>query len=72
MARPEQPVGSLAERTSDSQGYPNIHHMMILKGELSRQFDLRTIYERVAMAHGESVQLGDKKGVLFSQEQGVS
>jgi len=68
---PEQLVGSLADRTPDSQGYPNIHHMMILKGELSRQFDLRTVYERVAMANGEPVQLGDKKGVVFrkSKEQ---
>src|SRR5256885_13952924 len=68
---PEQLVGSLADRTPDSQGYPNIHHMMILKGELSRQFDLRTVYERVHMAHGEAVQLGDKKGVVFrkSNEQ---
>jgi len=68
---PEQLVGSLADRTPDSQGYPNIHHMMILEGELSRQFDLRTVYERVAMAHGEPVQLGDKKGVVFrkSKEQ---
>jgi hypothetical protein len=68
---PEQLVGSLADRTPDSQGYPNIHHMMILKGELSRQFNLQTVYERVAMAHGEPVQLGDKKGVVFrkSKEQ---
>jgi hypothetical protein len=49
---PEQLVASLADRTPDSQGYSNIHHMMILKGELSRQFDLRTVYERVAMSHG--------------------
>jgi hypothetical protein len=68
---PEQLVGSLADRTPDSQGYPNIHHMMILKGELSRTFDVKTVYERVAMAHGEPVQLGDKKGVVFrkSKEQ---
>src|SRR5204862_2344940 len=64
-------VGALADRTPDSEGYPSIHHMMILKGELSRQFDLKTVYERAHMAHGEAVQLGDKKGVVFrkSNEQ---
>jgi len=53
---------SLADRTPDSQGYPNVHHLEILKGELSRQFDLATVYGRVAMAHGEPVQLGEKRG----------
>jgi len=62
---PEQLVGSLADRTPDSQGCPNVHHMEILKGELSRQFDLKTTYGRVAMAGGERVQLGDKKGVVY-------
>ncbi len=62
---PEQLVGSLADRTPDSQGYPNVHHVEILKGELSRQFDMKTTYGRVAMAGGERVQLGDKKGVVY-------
>ena len=62
---PEQLVGSLADRTPESQSYPNVHHMTILKGELSRQFDLKTVYGRVAIAGGEPVQLGEKKG-LFS------
>jgi hypothetical protein len=68
---PEQLVGSLADRTPDSQGYPNVLHMAILNGELTRQFDLKTVYERVAMAHGEPVQLGEKKGVVYrkSKEQ---
>src|SRR5208282_2488553 len=52
---PEQLVGSLADRTPDSQAHPNVHHMNILKGELSRQFDLKTVYGRVAMAGGEPV-----------------
>ena len=45
--------------------------MAILNGELTRQFDIKTVYERVAMAHGEPVQLGDKKGVVYrkSKEQ---
>jgi hypothetical protein len=68
---PEQLVGSLADRTPDSQGNPNVHHLEILKGELSRQFNLTTVYGRVAMAHGESVQLGEKKGIVYrkSKEQ---
>jgi hypothetical protein len=55
---PEQLVGSLADRTPDSQGYPNVHHMAILTGELTREFDIKTVYERVAMAHGEPVGFG--------------
>ena len=68
---PEQLVGSLADRTPESQGYPNVHHTAILNAELSRQFDIKTVYGRVAMAHGEPVQLGEKKGVIYrrSQEQ---
>lgn len=68
---PEQLVGSLADRTPESQGYPNVHHMAILNAELSRQFDIKTVYGRVAMAHGEPVQLGEKKGVVYrrSKEQ---
>ena len=56
---PEQLVGSLADRTPDSQGNPNVHHLEILKGELSRQFNLTTVYGRVAW-RTESVQLGEK------------
>src|SRR5438874_2332805 len=62
---PEQLVGSLADRTPESQSYPNVHHMNILKAELSRQFDLKTLYGRVAMAGGEPVQLGEKKGIVY-------
>lgn len=64
---PEQLVGSLADRTPESQSYPNVHHMAILKGELSRQFDLKTVCGRVAIAGGEPVQLGEKKGFVFKQ-----
>jgi hypothetical protein len=62
---PEQLVGSLADRTPESQSSPNVHHMTILKAELSRQFDLGTVYGRVMPAGGEPVQLGDKKGFVF-------
>ena len=68
---PEQLVGSLADRTPDSQSHPNVHHLAILNGELTREFDIKTVYERVAMAQGEPAQLGDKKGVVYrkSKEQ---
>jgi hypothetical protein len=62
---PEQLVGSLADRTPESQSYPNIHHMNVLKAELSRQFDLTKVFGRVLLAGGEPVRLGDKKGFVF-------
>jgi hypothetical protein len=62
---PEQLVGSLADRTPDSQAYPNVHHLQILKAELARKFDMKTIYGRVMMAGGEPVQLDDKKGIVY-------
>jgi len=62
---PEQLVGSLADRTPESQSYPNVHHINVLKAELSRQFDLSKVFGRVMLAGGEPVQLGDKKGFVF-------
>jgi hypothetical protein len=62
---PEQLVGSLADRTPDSQAYPNVHHTQILKAELARKFDMKTVYGRVMMAGGDPVQLGDKKGIVY-------
>ena len=62
---PEQLVGSLADRTPDSQAYPNVHHFQILKAELARKFDMKAVYGRVMMAGGEPVQLGDKKGIVY-------
>lgn len=50
-----------------SQSYPNVHHTTILRAELSRQFDLKTVYGRVVIAGGEPVQLGEKKGFIFRQ-----
>src|ERR1700735_1456284 len=62
---PEQLVGSLARRSPDMQGNPNVHHLEILKGELSRQIDISQVKGRVAMAGGRLVQLGDKAGVIY-------
>ena len=64
---PEQLVGSLADRTPEEGANPNVHHLTILQAELSRQFDLTTVYGRVALAGGEPVQLGDQKGFVFRQ-----
>jgi hypothetical protein len=64
---PEQLVGSLAIRTPESQSYPNIHHSTILRRELARQFDLKTVHGRVVLAGGKRVQLGDKRGIVFEQ-----
>src|ERR1700681_4959448 len=51
---PEQLVGSLANRTLESQSYPNVHHMNILKGELAGPFNLTTVHGRVALAGGRT------------------
>jgi hypothetical protein len=64
---PEQLVGSLADRTPDVQGHPNVHHLQIVRAELARKFDLTQIMGRVALAGGQSVQLGDKKGVIYKE-----
>ncbi len=68
---PEQLVGSPADRTPDAQSNPNVHHMNILKAELSRQFDLKKVFGRVVLAGGEPVQLGGQKGLVYrrSKEQ---
>ena len=63
---PEQLVGSLATRTPEAQACANIHHQTILQGELTRQFDLTTVLERPQLGGGKPVQLGDKKGIIFS------
>jgi len=41
--------------------------MAILQAELSRQFDLTTVHERVLRAGGTPVQLGDQKGIVFKK-----
>ena len=66
---PEQLVGSLAERTPDMQSAMNVHHMQILKGELSSQFDLDTVMLRPFVASGKVVELGDSTGMLFQPSE---
>jgi hypothetical protein len=62
---PEQLVGSLAERTPDSQSMMNVHHMQILRGELSGQLNLDSVLLRPLVASGKVVKLGDSKGMVF-------
>jgi hypothetical protein len=66
---PEQLVGSLAERTPDFQSVMNMHHMQILYGELSGQFNLDPVLLRPVVAPGKVVQLGDSKGMLFQPSE---
>ncbi len=62
---PEQLVGSLAQRTPESQVYSNVHHTTILKGELSRQLNLARQLERPLISGGKPIQLGDQKGMFY-------
>lgn len=66
---PEQLVGSLADRTPDAQACANIHHMTILHGELTRQYDLKKQLFRPLLGGGIPVQLGDKKGMIFQRSK---
>src|SRR5271163_1987969 len=66
---PEQLVGSLADRTPDAQACANIHHMTVLLGELTRQYDLKKQLFRPLLGGGIPVQLGDKKGMVFKRSQ---
>jgi hypothetical protein len=66
---PQELVGSLAERTPDMQSVMNVHHMQILKAELSGQFNLDTVLLRPFVASGKVVELGDSKGMLFQPSE---
>lgn len=66
---PEQLVGSLAERTPDSQSIMNVHHVQVLRGELSGQFNLDTALLRPFVASDKVVGLGDSKGMLFQPSE---
>lgn len=71
---PEQLVGSLAERTPDSQSSANVYHLRILQGELLGKFDINTVLLRPFRSAGKLVQLGDSKGMIFQpseEEQAV-
>jgi hypothetical protein len=65
----EQLVGSLAERTPDCQSAANLHHMEVLKAELSGQFLLDTVLLRPFVPSGKVVELADSKGMLFQPSE---
>lgn len=44
-----------------------MHHLTVLKAELSRSFDLRKVMCRPSPGAPELVQLGDQKGMIFRQ-----
>jgi len=64
---PEQLVGSLADRSPDLQGYPNVHHMDVLTSELQGYFKMNETDGRVAMAGGRAVQLDGKTGFVYKE-----
>lgn len=66
---PEQLVGSLAERTPDCQASANVHHMDILKGELSGQFSLESALLRPFVSGGKIVELGGSKGMILQPSE---
>ena len=65
--KPEDVVGDIARKTPDMSSYPNVHHTLLLSGELQglEKVDMR--YGQVIIAGGQSVSLGDKTGVIFKQ-----
>lgn len=66
---PERLVGSLAERTPDCQSSANLHHMAMLKGELSGKFNLGTVLLRPFLPAGKVVELRDTKGMLIQASE---
>src|SRR5260370_8513562 len=62
---PEQLVGSLAARTPEWNSAANVHHLNVLKGELSRAFDIRKVICRPAVPGGEMLQLAEQTGMIF-------
>src|SRR5258706_399966 len=66
---PEQLVGSLADRTPESQSMPNVHHLRILKRELTGDMKMEKVHGRPIIDYGQRVQLGGQKGVIFKRSQ---
>jgi hypothetical protein len=63
----EQLVGSLADRTPEMQGCANVHHLRILKGELSNQVDMKTVMFRPMVEGMKPVKLGDVRGMILQR-----
>ena len=64
---PEQLVGSLADRTPEYESCVTLHHLDLLRWELTGKFSLLRLKGGPFVAGAKSVQLGDQKGVIFQQ-----
>jgi hypothetical protein len=62
---PEQLVGSLADRTPEYESCVTLHHLDVLRWELTGRFSLLRLKGGPFVAGAKSVQLGDQKGVIF-------
>ncbi len=67
----EQLVGSLADRTPECECHVTVHHLDVLRAELSGRFDMAMTLGRPYVKGGQAVQLGDQRGMIFrpSKEQ---
>jgi hypothetical protein len=64
-SKPEQLVGSPADRTSEYESCAALHHLDVLRWELTGKFGLLRLKGGPFVAGAKSVQLGDQKGVIF-------
>lgn len=64
---PEQLVGSLADRTPEYESCVTLHHLDVLRWELTGKFSLLRLKGGPFVLGAKSVQLGDQRGVIFQQ-----
>jgi hypothetical protein len=64
---PEQLVGSLADRTPEYESCVTLHHLDVLRWELTGKCSLLRLKGGPFVAGAKSVQLGDQRGVIFQQ-----
>ena len=64
---PEQLVGSLADRTPEYESCVTLHHLDVLRWELTGKFSLLRLKGGPFVAGAKSVQLGDQSGVIFQR-----
>jgi hypothetical protein len=64
---PEQIVGSLADRTPRYESCLTIHHLDILRWELTAETGLMRFKGGPFVPGPKSVELGDQKGIIFQQ-----
>ncbi|MEK7478699.1 MAG: hypothetical protein AAB626_02120 [Patescibacteria group bacterium] len=64
---PENIVSNLAYKTPDLHSKANVHHLTLLKGELSGQGEIDMEYGRPHIGGGKFVELGGQTGALFEE-----